>query len=78
MYNGNRNQVLNCRVTEETLNKIDALRWNGKWSSRADIVEIVFQILSDDIEVSELKEFLYYRLHYRYVISEKTLSIKER
>lgn len=78
MYNGNRNQVLNCRVTEETLNKIDALRWDGKWSSRADIVEIVFQILSDDIEVSELKEFLYYRLHYRYVIPDKTLSIKER
>lgn len=78
MAKGNRNSVLNCRVTEETLNKIDALRWDGKWSSRADIVELVFQLLSDDIGVSELKEFLYYRRHYRYAIPDKSLSIKER
>lgn len=78
MANGNRNQVLNCRVTEETLNKIDALRWDGKWSSRADIVEVVFQILSDDLKESDLKELLYYRSRYRYQIPSWFLSIIER
>lgn len=78
MAKGNRDLVLNCRVTKETLNKIDSLRWGGKYTSRADIVELVFQLLSDDIGVSELKEFLYYRRHNRFAIPDKSLSIKER
>lgn len=78
MANSNRNLVLNCRVTESTLSIIDGLRWDGKDTSRADIVEFVFQILSDDIGVSQLKEFLYYRRYFRILLPEKTLSIKER
>ena len=65
MAKGNRNQVLNCRVTEETLNKIDNLRWDGKYTSRADIVESVFNILSEDIDVSDLKDMLCFRMRYR-------------
>lgn len=76
MAKGNRNQVLNCRVTEETLNKIDNLRWDGKYTSRADIVELIFQILCDDIEESELRRFLYYRSRYRYCVPDMSLSIK--
>lgn len=75
MAKSGRNQVLNCRVTEGTLNKIDALRWDGKWSSRADIVELVFQILSDDLKESDLKQLLYYRSRYRYEIPDWSLSI---
>lgn len=78
MANDNRNLVLNCRVTEETLNKIDALRWDGKYTSRADIVERVFQILSDDLKVSELKELLWYRGKFRYQVPGMSLSIKQR
>lgn len=73
-----RNQVLNCRVTEETLNKIDSLRWDGKNTSRADIVELIFQLLCDDIGVSELKKLIHYRRYYRYCIPDFSLSIKER
>ncbi len=75
MANGNRNLVLNCRVTEETLNKIDALRWDGNYTSRADIVEVVFQILSDDIKESDLKKLLYYRSRYRYQVPDWYLSL---
>jgi len=78
MANGNRNQVLNCRVTEETLNKIDSLRWVGKYTSRADIVELIFQILCEDIEVTELNKLLKYRSHCLYRIPDISLSIKER
>ena len=65
MAKGNRNLVLNCRVTEETLYKIDSLRWDGKYTSRADIVESVFNILSEDIDVSDLRDLLCYRMRYR-------------
>lgn len=78
MANGNRNLVLNCRVTEETLNKIDSLRWNGKYTSRADIVESVFKILSEDIDISDLKNMLYYRMHYRYLRPQFFLVATER
>lgn len=78
MANGNRNLVLNCRVTEETLNKIDALRWDGNNTSRADIVECVFKILSEDIDVSDLKNMLYYRSRYRYQNPEFFLVATER
>lgn len=78
MANGNRNLVLNCRVTEETLNKIDGLRYDCPWCSRADIIEYVFKILYNDIEESELKELIYYRAHYRYLVPDIALSIKKR
>lgn len=73
-----RNHVLNCRVTDETLNKIDGLRWDSQYCSRADVVEFVFKLLSDDIGISNLREFLHYRRYSRYDYSGKTLSIKER
>lgn len=78
MAKGNRNRVLNCRVTEETLNKIDNLRWDGKYTSRADIVESVFKILSEDIDVSDLKKMLYYRMSYRYIRPSYFLVANER
>lgn len=78
MAKGNRNQVLNCRVTKETLNKIDSLRWDGKYTSRADIVESVFNILSEDIDVSDLKNLLYYRMHYRYLRPQFFLVARAR
>lgn len=78
MANCNRNLVLNCRVTEETLKKIDALRWDGKYTSRADIVESVFKILSEDIDVSDLKNMLYYRSRYRYIRPQFFLVATER
>lgn len=67
MAKGNRNQVLKCRVTEETLYKIDNLRWDKQCCSRADVVESVFKCLSEDIDVSDLRYMLYYRSHYRYL-----------
>lgn len=78
MANGNRNLVLNCRVTEETLNKIDALRWDGKYTSRADIVESVFKILSEDIDVLDLRNLLYYRTQYRYNFDDWSISVSHR
>lgn len=78
MAKGNRNQVLNCRVTEETLNKIDGLRWDTQWCSRADVVDAVFKILSEDIDVSDLKNMLYYRMHYRYLRPQFFLVATER
>lgn len=78
MVKGNRNLVLNCRVTEETLNKIDSLRWDGKYTSRADIVESVFKILSEDIDVSDLKNMLYYRMRYRCLRPQYFLVATER
>lgn len=78
MAKGNRNQVLNCRVTEETLNKIDNLRWDKQCCSRADVVESVFKILSEDIDVSNLRNMLYYRSHYRYLRPQFFLVTAER
>lgn len=78
MANQNRNCFLNCRVSEETLKRIDSLRWDGKWSSRADIVEVVFRILSEDLKDSDLKELLWYRSRYMYQIPSWFLSIIER
>lgn len=78
MAKGNRDLVLNCRVTEETLNKIDALRWDGKYTSRADIVESVFKILSEDIDVPDLKNLLYYRTQYRYNFDDWSISVNHR
>lgn len=78
MAKGNRNLVLNCRVTEDTLNKIDSLRWDGKYTSRADIVESVFKILSEDIDVSVLRKMLYDRWRYRYLRPQFFLVAKER
>lgn len=85
MYKGNRNQVLNCRVTEETINKIDGLRWDVlKYSnqyascSRADVIETIFKILSEDIDVSDLRNMLYYRSHYRYLKPQFFLVATER
>lgn len=78
MAKGNRNQVLNCRVTEETLNKIDSLRGFYFKDSRADVIEVVFRILSDDLDVSELKKLLYYRRSVRYIFPDWFLSINER
>lgn len=73
-----RDKVLNCRVTENTLNMIDGLRYDCPWCSRADIIEYVFKILYNDIEESELKELIYYRAHYRYLVPDIALSIKKR
>lgn len=78
MAKGNRNQILNCRVTEETLNKIDCLRGFCFKDSRADVIEVVFRILSDDLDVYKLKKLLYYRRSFRYVIPHWFLSINER
>lgn len=78
MANGYRNLVLNCRVTEETLNRIDNLRWDGKYTSRADIVESVFKILSEDIDVSDLKNLLYYRTQYRCNFDDWSISVNHR
>lgn len=78
MANGNRNLVLNCRVTESTLSIIDGLRWDKQCCSRADVVESVFKILSDDIDVSDLRNMLYYRSHYRYLRPQYFLVASER
>lgn len=78
MAKGNRDLVLNCRVTKETLNRIDNLRWDGKYTSRADIVESVFKILSEDIDVGDLKNMLYYRSRYRYLRPQFFLVATER
>lgn len=78
MSSGNRNLVLNCRVTQNTLDFIDSLRYDSPRCSRADIIEDVFRILSKDIEYEELRRLIYYRSHYRFKIPEISLRIANR
>lgn len=57
-----RNQVLNCRVTEETLSLIDSWRLSRYNLSRADVVELLVRILNEDIEHQTIRDLLWNRI----------------